>query len=69
MACDPHELGAVAYTVYAEAVGGRAVNGDQLPTWDGLSSRIQNAWAAAADAVQIAAERGWTSQRAQDGDS
>ncbi|MCI3277662.1 hypothetical protein [Streptomyces cylindrosporus] len=53
MATNPDELGALAYTVYADTVGHRAVNGDQLPDWSGLDDRVQGAWRAAAHAVQL----------------
>jgi hypothetical protein len=50
------ELGGVAYTAYAAAVGGKAFNGDPLPTWkamvaDPAKERLVEAWSIAADAV------------------
>lgn len=54
MAFDLDQLAALAYTAYAEAVGGRAYNGDPLPAWDALPDAIKAAWAASADAVRLA---------------
>lgn len=52
---DPHQLAKVAYAVYGDAVGQKNFRGDPLPEWDELTAPIQNAWAAAADAVQLTA--------------
>ena len=48
--------GGVAYTAYSHAVGGKAFNGDPLPTWGTLRSdpkkqHLVEAWCIAADAV------------------
>jgi len=51
--------GRINYEAYVRVVGGKAFNGDQLPTWDELRARpdqtIPNAWCAGADAVCAAA--------------
>lgn len=47
-------LGRAAYEAYCEAVGGKAYNGDQLPTWDQQQERnptIAEAWNRAGRAV------------------
>lgn len=47
------------YTAYCEAVGGKAFNGDALPTWaefsgDPAKQKQANAWLVAADrAIQM----------------
>lgn len=44
----------VAYEAYCNATGGRSlISGAELPTWEKLDARIQNAWAEAAAAVQL----------------
>jgi hypothetical protein len=47
--------GQTAYDAYCREVGGRAFNGDPLPTWQEQRERddqkIPNAWCAAAQAV------------------
>lgn len=48
------ETAQAAYEAYTRAVGGRAFNGDELPTWDEQrqrSPRITDAWRAAAQAA------------------
>lgn len=38
------ELAKVAYLAYRDAVGRKAVNGDLLPGWETLPTRIRCAW-------------------------
>lgn len=46
--------GKVAYEAYCNATGGRSlISGAELPTWEKLDARIQNAWVEAAAAVQL----------------
>lgn len=49
-------LGKLAYETYCRAVGGKAFNGDRLPTWEEQRARddqtIPNAWVEAAVAVK-----------------
>ena len=45
-----------AYTAYCESVGGKAFNGDLLPTWefmckDPSKTKLVEAWCRAADAT------------------
>lgn len=47
----PEVLAEVAYDAYCGAVGGKAFNGDDLPRFDAVSDRIQQAWAVAVTAV------------------
>lgn len=52
------ELAALtAYEAYRMEVGGKAVNGDDLPRWDGLPERLRVAWRIAADAAVMVAEQ------------
>lgn len=53
MASDPVELAKLAFTVYGDATGHTTFNGEPMPAWDGLAERTQDAWTAAADAVQV----------------
>jgi len=45
------DLARTAYTVYAEAVGGKNVRGEPMPEFDHLPPLIRNAWCAAMRAV------------------
>lgn len=57
--------GEIGYIAYADAVGWRAVNGDQLPQWADLPDRIRSAWDDASYAIVEAATRiGGTHKRA-----
>ena len=57
----PEGRAAVAYTAYAEAVGGQAVNGDQMPSeFVQLDLPRQEAWIAAATALYELAVTGRT---------
>lgn len=52
------DIAEAAYTAYREAVGGKAFNGDPLPTWtqmclDSKKEHLVRAWRAAADAVEV----------------
>jgi len=47
------ELAKVAYLAYRDAVGRRAVNGDLLPDWETLPTRIRCAWIESTRAVCI----------------
>lgn len=33
-----------AFEVYSNAVGGKAYNGEPIPTWDKLPMKIRDAW-------------------------
>lgn len=48
---DPAEYGRVAYQAYAASTGGKTYDGRDMPTWEGLTPRIREAWSAAAGAV------------------
>lgn len=48
------DLGAVAYTAYSEAVGGKSVGGTKLPAWEDQKDEIQDAWIVATQAVLTA---------------
>jgi hypothetical protein len=51
------ELGMIAYDAYCAATGGVSlISGDKLPTFPNLKGEIQNAWVAAAKAVQTEVE-------------
>lgn len=41
----------VAYDAYAAFTGGKTFDGRDMPTWENLPERIQNAWRAAVAAV------------------
>lgn len=48
------EYDRAAYEAYCDAVGGKAFDGSELPTWDQLKARnpvIASAWRVAANAV------------------
>lgn len=51
------ELAREAYEAYAQAVGGRAVNGDVLPEWSKLTIVIRDAWTRAQVAVTSLLQR------------
>lgn len=42
----------VGYEAYGEYVSWQTFDGQQMPTWDGLSDRTRNAWAACALAIE-----------------
>lgn len=51
-----HGLGQTAWDAYAKSVGGKAFNGDLLPTWEEMKNdpkkaHLVNAWIASAAAV------------------
>jgi hypothetical protein len=48
----PSELARAAYAAYGESTGGRNYRGDPMPEWADLGEAIQQAWIAAATAVQ-----------------
>lgn len=48
---DTEDLARIAYDAYAQAVGGKAFNGDDLPPFAAVPERIQSAWLAAVTAV------------------
>ncbi|MDH2425797.1 hypothetical protein [Sphaerisporangium sp. TRM90804] len=48
------ELAQVAYRAYGQATGDLNHRGEPMPAWDHLEETIQQAWAAAAAAVQRA---------------
>ncbi len=56
---DNEKLADILYTEYCLAVGGKAFNGDSLPSWiefkhDPLKIKQYNAWIAVADkAIQV----------------
>lgn len=45
------ENGKLAYEAYSESVGGKSVNGDDLPPWRHVAQYIQLAWSIAAQRV------------------
>ena len=48
---DDRDPGQIAYEAYCEYSGNKSlVSGDELPSWDNLSTNIQEAWDAAAKA-------------------
>lgn len=66
-----YERAAVAYNAYRKQAGGKSlVSGDKLPVFDGLRQEIKDAWAAAAIALSLEADRAIRSlkQRAEFGD-
>lgn len=42
-----------AYQAYVEFTGGKTFDGRDMPTWENLTERIQQAWTAATDAVDL----------------
>lgn len=48
------EMGQLAYDTYKESVGGKAVNGDELPEYRNLPMHVLVGWIAAARAVATA---------------
>jgi hypothetical protein len=48
---DDTELAKIAYQGYGEAVGFKNVAGLDMPDWNDLGDKIQNAWIAAVDAI------------------
>lgn len=45
-------LAQIGYEAYAESCGGKAFNGDDLPTFDNLRPAIREHWEKAADAIR-----------------
>jgi hypothetical protein len=43
--------GRAGYVAYAETTGGKTFDGREMPSWDELPGRIQEAWNAAAKAM------------------
>lgn len=57
---DDRSPGEVAFNAYSAAVGGKAYNGEPLPSWDTVktkSPRIRDAWEAAARHVRAQLQR------------
>jgi hypothetical protein len=51
---DPRiDLAKAAYAAYAKSTGGKTYDGRDMPTWDGLTDRIREAWCCAADAARL----------------
>lgn len=48
------QWGKVGYEAYGEQVGWKAYNGEAMPQWEQLPQRIQDAWHAAASAIEDA---------------
>ena len=46
------EIAAMAYEAYSRASGGKAFNGDPLPTWEKVTPQIQSYWRAAMRTVR-----------------
>lgn len=44
-------LAKVGYESYAEKTGGKTFDGRQMPKWEELPSKIQEAWEAATHAI------------------
>ncbi|MET0416649.1 MAG: hypothetical protein ABW022_11580 [Actinoplanes sp.] len=60
MSTDLFNLARTAYDAYCAAVGGKAFNGDDLPTFDKVPQRIQDAWIVAVTAVAESIREGDT---------
>jgi hypothetical protein len=48
----PKMIAEVAYSVYAKMTNNKNVRGDELPLFQDLGEKIQNAWIAAAEAIR-----------------
>ena len=46
-------LGQTGYAAYATSTGGKTFDGRDMPVWEALPGRIQEAWIAAAWAVVV----------------
>lgn len=44
-------FGQIAFEAYSQSTGGKTYDGRDIPTWDELTERIQQAWEAAAQAI------------------
>ncbi len=53
-------LGREGYEAYAKSTGGKTFDGRDMPLWSSLPHRIQDAWAAAAQAIRTTLEAGAT---------
>jgi hypothetical protein len=47
----PAELAQIGYDTYCAAVGGKAFNGDDLPSFDKVPQRIRDGWIVSSAAV------------------
>ncbi len=47
----PFDYAQAGYEAYAKCTGGKTFDGRDMPTWTQLPQRIQDAWAAAANAI------------------
>lgn len=47
-----------AYEAYARSTGGKTFDGRDMPAWNDLPKRIQDAWTAAADELDLGREPG-----------
>lgn len=55
---DIHDLAELGYTAYCAAVGNKAFNGDDLPTFDAVPQRIKDAWIVSALAIADRVRKG-----------
>lgn len=63
----PYELAHIAYDAYCKAVGGKAFNGDDLPPFDAVPPRIQDAWVSSVSSVVQRLES-WSGMALMEGD-
>ncbi len=47
-----YEYGQAGYDAYAQCTGGKTFDGRDMPLWSELPQRIQDAWNAAAEAIE-----------------
>jgi len=43
----------IGYEAYCKSCGGKAFNGDPLPTWEDLPDVIKRHWRAAAETIRV----------------
>ena len=51
-------LGQTGYAAYARSTGGKTYDGRDMPTWEGLTDKIREAWRCAAAAAAMT----WSSE-------
>lgn len=44
-------IGAIGYEAYAKKTGGKTYDGRDMPKWEELPEKIQDAWEAAANGI------------------
>jgi len=45
------DIGRIAFEAYGVSVGGKTYNGKDIPKWEDVGKKVQDAWRAAAVAV------------------